>query len=464
MELADRVRNTVIQYAMISRGDRVLTGLSGGPDSICLAVILDKLKDDFNISLAAVYIDHGLRPREAEKEADFCRKFCEDRGIEFFLRRADVRKFAAEERLNMQEAARELRYRIYEELAAKLNFTRIALGHNADDQAETVLMRLFRGSGRKGLSGIPPVRGRIIRPLIDVERREIETFLSSGRPVTYAVDSSNLKDDYFRNWIRRNVMDRIKCRAPAVVREICRTAKILQEEDEYLEIIVTKTLMRLISRKSDDSIELFLYPLASMEKPVLRRVIRRAVNETRGLRGIAFVHIEDIIRLIKQGRPGDRLHLPGDIRAIKEYSLIKITTRKPVRISEYELHPPCELALKEAGITIKASFEEKVTATGDGRRSVLLDAGPMKFPLRVRARVSGDFFYPAGFGRRKKLQDFFVDEKIPRDRRDIIPVVLSGNDIIWVAGYRADERFRPHSGTGKFLRLEISGEEYSSGR
>ncbi len=457
MGLADRVRNTIIQYAMISRGDRVLTGLSGGPDSVCLAVILDELKDDFNISLGAVYIDHGLRPGETEREADFCRKFCEDRGIEFFLRHADAGKFAAEERLNMQEAARELRYRIYEELAAKLNFTRIALGHNADDQAETVLMRLFRGSGRKGLAGMPPVRGRIIRPLIDVERREIETFLSSAGPVTYAVDSSNLRDDYFRNWIRHNVLDRIKCRAPAAVRDICRTAKILQEEDEYFEVIVTKTLMRLISRKSDDSIELFLYPLATLEKPVLRRVIRRAVNETKGLRGIAFVHIEDIIRLVKEGRAGDRLHLPGDIRAIKEYSLVKITTRKPVRLGEYDLQPPCEIALKEAGITIKASFEEKGAGAGDGRRSVLLDAGSMKFPLRVKARAAGDFFCPAGFGRRKKLQDFFVDEKIPRDLRDIIPVVLSGNDIIWVAGYRADERFRVSAGTEKFLRLEITG-------
>ncbi len=456
MGLTDRVRNTIIQYAMISDGDRVLSGLSGGPDSICLAVILDELKDDFNISLSAVYIDHGLRPGEAEKEADFCRKFCDDRGIEFFLRRADVKKLAGEQGLNMQESARELRYSIYEEVAGQLNAAKIALGHNADDQAETVLMRLFRGSGRKGLSGIPPVRGRIIRPLIEVERKDIEAFLSSGPSISYAIDSSNLKEDYFRNWIRLNIMSRIKDRTPGAVRDICRTAKILQEEDEYLEIIVTKTLMRLISRKSDDSIELFLYPLATLEKPILRRVIRRAVNETKGLRGIAFVHIEDIIRLVKEGRAGDRLHLPRGIRVIKGYSLITITTGKPVRISEYELQPPCEIAVKEAGIAVKAFFEENGMEPGDGRYSVLLDAGSIKFPLKIRPRASGDFFYPLGFGKRKKLQDFFVDEKIPRDRRDLIPVVLSGDDIIWVAGYRADERFRVSGSTEKFLRLEIS--------
>jgi tRNA(Ile)-lysidine synthase len=463
MKLLQKVYKTINRYSMLSDKDHVLIGLSGGPDSICLSVVLDKLKKDFNLSLSAVYVDHGLRPGETGKEVDFCRQFCNDRGINFIEKKIDTKTYVNEKGKNLQEAARELRYRIFYEVADDIRASNVAIGHNADDQAETVLMRLLRGSGRKGLSGIPPVRDKIIRPLIETERKEIEEFLTLNSSLIthnsstpYMVDSSNLNAGYFRNWIRLTLMDEIKGRNPAIVDDICRTAEILREEDDYLELIVTKTLMRLISRKSDNSIELFLFPLETIEKPVLRRVLRRAISATKSLKGVGYIHIEDIIKLIKEGKSGDRLDLPKDIRVIKDYSLIKITTGKQVKISSYELQPPGEIIVKEAGIVIRASIEEKGEAAGDGRASVLLDAGAMNFPLKIRAREAGDFFYPLGFGKRKKLKDFFIDEKISRDDRDKVPVVLSENDIIWVAGYRADERFKVTDGTEKLLRLTIS--------
>jgi tRNA(Ile)-lysidine synthase len=252
-----------------------------------------------------------------------------------------------------------------------------------------------------------------------------------------------------------SLIKEIKEKSPAFLREICRTSDILREEDDYLEIVVTKTLMRLISRKSDTAIELFLVPLKTIEKPVLRRVLRRAIGETKGLRGIAFVHIEDMMRLIKEGGAGDRLDLPGDIRVIRDYSLLKITTEPPVAVGEYELDLRDEAVIKETGQVIKTSLDEEGGEQGDGRTSVLLDGDAVQFPLHIRARKAGDVFYPLGFGKKKKLQDLFVDEKVPRDKRDGVPIVLSGNDIIWVAGYRADERFKVTESTKRFLRLEI---------
>ncbi len=452
VNLIQKIKKTVKKHSMISDNDHVLIGLSGGPDSVCLAVVLNELKDDFNLSLSAVYVDHGLRPGEVEKEIVFCEKFCADRKIEFYSRSVDVSKYTEDTGLNKQEAARELRYQVYGEISGLAKAGLIALGHNADDQAETVLMRLLRGSGRKGLSGIPPVRGNIIRPLINVTKKEINDLML---PDSFMVDSSNLKEDYFRNWIRLNFMEEIKNRNPSAVKDICRTADILREEDDYLEIVVTKTLMRLISRKSDDSIELFLTPLETIERPILRRVLIRAVGAVRGFRGIVFQHIEDIIGLIKKGRSGDRLDLPKGIKVVKDYSLLKITTEKTLRISECDFQPPSEIGIKEADISLKGVFEGKTTGEGNGKTEVLLDAGAMSFPLKIRPRAEGDFFYPLGFGKRKKLQDFFVDEKIPRDERDRVPIVLSGNDIIWVAGYRADERFKVTDGTEKYLRLII---------
>jgi len=478
MELLEKVKETINKYSMLSEDDCVLIGLSGGPDSVCLAVILDKVKKDFNLTLHALYVDHGLRPDEIEKEKEFCRELCSKLEINFLSKSVDVKSHVKRKGGNIQEAARELRYAAYENVAAQVRAKKIALGHNADDQAETLLMTLFRGSGRKGLSGIPPVRnlaisGRrseisfnhvlIIRPLIEIERTEIEKFLSQNARAIhesplppFVVDSSNLRSDYFRNWVRLNVINELKKRNPALIRNISRTVDIIREEDEYLEVVVTKTLMRLISRKSNVTIELFLSPLQGIERPILRRVLRRAVDATEGLRGISLAHIEDIISLIRTGASGDRIHLPGDIRVIRDYSILKITSVSPVKIDEYEINPPCDIDIREAGISVKALFENKSEGRDENRFSVALDAEAMMFPLKVRHRKNGDFFYPQGFGGRKKLQDYFVDEKISRDERDSIPVIVSGNDIVWIAGYRADERFKVTDKTEKVLRLIIT--------
>ena len=196
MELLEKVKETINKYSMLSEDDCVLIGLSGGPDSVCLAVILDKLKKDFNLSLHALYVDHGLRPDEVGKEEEFCGELCSKLEINFFSESVDVKSHVKRKGINIQEAARELRYTAYDNAAARVRATKIALGHNADDQAETLLISLFRGSGRKGLSGMPPVRNSgyrvqgsgfsvkndilIIRPLIEIERSEIEEFLSQN--------------------------------------------------------------------------------------------------------------------------------------------------------------------------------------------------------------------------------------------------------------------------------------------
>lgn len=452
--MIDKVTATIKKHLMLREGETVLIGLSGGPDSVCLLHVLDKIKGEYNLSLHAVYIDHNLRPDETPKEIEFCRDLCKKLNVNFIVKSIDVNSYLKEHGLNKQEAARELRYKIFDETAFEINADKIALAHNADDQAETLFMRLIRGAGPKGLSGIPVKRGNIIRPLIEIERSTIEDFLNNEK-IGFVVDSSNLKTDYFRNRIRLSLMPELKKLNPNLINSLITTISILQEEERYFDIIVTKTLMKLISRKTANRIELFLTPMEIMDRVILRRVLRRAIDETESLRGISFVHIEDISGLIKGGKPGDRLYLPKGIRVIKEYALLVITSELPVKMGDYELQPPGEVIINEAGIVIKASFEEKAEDFGDGKSSVLLDANRINFPLKIRPRVPGDFFFPLGFGKRKKLQDFFVDEKISRDERDSVPVVLSGKDIVWIAGYRADERFRVTDKTEKFLRLVI---------
>jgi len=475
MELLKKVKGTINKYSMLSEADHVLIGLSGGADSVCLTVVLNKLKEEFNLSLSAVYIDHGLRPEEAAEEESFCQRLCDNLAINFYTKRVDARGYAKENKLNLQEAGRELRYQVYEELSKDIKAGKIALGHNADDQAETFLMRLLRGSGERGLSGIPPLRGlefrvqsseskkiSVIRPLIEIERKEIEGFLTTHASrltphasLPFMIDSSNLKKDYLRNWIRLGVFPELKRRNPLLVRNICRTMDILREEDEYLELIAQRRLTSLTSRKADDMIELSLLPLQALEKPILRRLIRKAIDVLKGLRGIDFVHSEDIIRLIKIGKSGDRLYLPNGVRVLKGYSTILLTSRPPLKLSPITFTVPGEVVLREAGITLRAEISEEISDRFNGKTSAVFDLDKLSLPLEVRARKDGDYFYPSGFGKRKKLQDFFVDNKIPRDERDAIPILVSGGEVIWIVGHRMDERFRAKEGTKRFLIVKI---------
>ncbi len=453
MNLPDKIRTTIKKYSMLNEKDSVLLGLSGGADSVCLLIMLHQLKEEYKIKLSAIYIDHGLRPDETIEEKNFCQNLCDSLNVPFISKNIDVKSYAKEHDLNKQEAARDLRYKILEETANEQNANKIALAHNADDQAETFLMRILRGSGAKGLSGIPLVRGKVIRPLIEIERREIEEFFDNTSQA-YMTDSSNLKQDYFRNWLRISVLPEFKRKNPDLIQTISRICSILSEEDNHLELIVTKTLMKLIPKKTDKTIELFLVPLESMDKAILRRILRRAIGAVEELRGINYIHIEEIIELIKHGRSGDRLNLPKKIRVIKSYSTLIITSELPVKLNYYSLPVPGELLLKDAGIALLSSFADNTVKTNE-KQNTALDADKVKLPLSVRAREKGDVFYPSGFGKKKKLQDFFVDEKIPRDERDSIPIVLSGDDIVWVAGYRTDERFKADKDTKKTILIEL---------
>ncbi|MDA8171041.1 MAG: tRNA lysidine(34) synthetase TilS [Nitrospiraceae bacterium] len=465
MSLQEKVLKTAKKFGMFGPGDTVLVGLSGGADSVCLLKILHAMTKEYNLALHAVYVDHGLRPDETPAEIEFAKRVAEGSAAVFHCEKIDVASYAGQEGLGKQEAARILRYDVYEGLAGRLGANRIALGHTADDQTETFFMRLLRGGGRRGLSGIPPVRKikgkHIVRPLIETTRAEIEEFLAETG-TDFITDPTNLKNEYTRNKIRHDLVPVLKKFNPNLDETILRTTQILAEEERYFESAVLKGLMRLLRDKTEEGVELFLVPLETMDTVLLRRTLRKVIELVRGIRGLDFGHVEDIIGLIKKGKPGDRLYLPGPVRAVKKYSTLLVTARPPTRLGAYRLTCPGSVRFLETGALIKAYVERvgeiaRSAAEGaPGSKKVVLDAEKTGLELTIRGRQNGDYFCPLGFGRRKKLQDFFVDEKVPRDERDGIPIVLSGDDIVWVAGMRADERFRAGEDAKNFLVLEIT--------
>ncbi len=453
MDILSTVEETVKKYYMLYGGESVLVALSGGPDSVCLLHVLQRMKENWRLRLHAIYIDHGLR-EEAKQEIEFCRALAEELGVGFTSYSIDVKSFAEHEGLSVQEAARFLRYRLFEEEAIRQDFDRIATGHHADDQAETILIRLLRGTGPVGLAGIPPVRGKVIRPLIELERWMIEDYLRE-QGLRYMMDASNLKRDYLRNRVRLDLMPILKRYNPKIVKSLYRTAQILREENDFIEVKVTKALMRLISRKDSEKIELFLAPMENLERVILRRALMRAINEVKSLKGISSDHIEDIIDLIYEGQTGARIYLPDDIRVIKGYSTLIITARKPERIKECELKIPGETVIKEASMVLITSIHSELDELGDGKVMAVFDFDSLKMPIKIRARRPGDYFYPFGLGKRKKLQDFFVDAKVPRDQRDSVPIMISGEDIAWVVGYRMDDRFRVTPDSQRILKIIV---------
>ncbi len=448
LSFTERIKTSIYYYNMLKGGESVIVGLSGGPDSVCLTHLLCNL--DLDITLHALYVDHGLRPDEITSEIDFCSLLCNTLNIPF-----SVKKIASLDLMsgNRQSVAREERYKKFHERADEVGADKIAIAHNKNDNAETLLMNFLRGSGPTGLSGIPPVRDAIIRPLIEASREEIEEYLEEQR-VDYIIDSSNNNMKYIRNRVRNSLIPVLKHYNPSITDALSNTAAIMREENNYIEMEVSKKLMKLISRKGENRIELFLSPLQYMDKVILRRLLRRAVDSVDSLHGIGRGHIEDIMLLIKNGLSGARVYLPDEIRVIKGYSTLIITCEPPVKIGEYELDIPGELLLKETGSVIKTEIIEKCSKD-DSKTSVCLDAEKLNKTLKIRGRKSGDHFYPLGFGRRKKLQDFFVDEKVPKDERDRVPILLSQGDIVWIAGFRADDRFKVTDSTDVCVRLEI---------
>ncbi len=430
--------------------ETVIVGLSGGPDSVCLLHVLKTL--DLNLNLYALCVDHGMRPKETPVEIEFCAGLCRSFGIPF-----DVRVITNPDSIkhNKQEIFRNLRYEIFESFAYEIKATKVALGHNMDDQAETILINLIRGSGMRGLSGIPPVRGKFIRPVIGLPRGEIEAYLKTNG-LKFITDSSNLKSDYLRNKVRHFLIPYLaKEFNQGIAHTLAKTGEVIREEDSYMTVQAAKKTMTLISRKSDTTVELFLPPLEVLETALLRRTLRTAIEAAASLRKVGYVHIYEIIKLIRTGKAGDTIVLPHGVKAIKGYSTLRITTEPPLKISEYELNIPGCVVLKETGLALRASVSPENIPCG-GKYQVCLDGGRTAPCLTVRCRRPGDFFYPMGFGKKKKLHDFFVDEKIHRHLRDSIPLVFSGSDLIWVAGLRADHRYAVTGETTMYLKLEMT--------
>jgi tRNA(Ile)-lysidine synthase len=459
IQTLQKVKRTISRHQMTSDGDSVIVAVSGGPDSVCLLHILHELKDELRIRLVLAHFDHGLRPAEDEHETAFVHSLAQSLKLPFET--AKGRLLAKRTRGSREEVARNARYSFLERVRKKYKAQKIALGHNLNDQAETILMRLLRGSGPSGLTGIPPCRDHeIIRPLIEIERSEIEKYLKAEKLVTIT-DSSNLKTDYLRNKIRLELMPLLEEQQPQLASLLGQTAEILRDEDDYLERIAEAWLKKEVTRNPENTLQVSIASFMSLRVALRRRVTRKAIGKMKkDLRRISWDHIEAVQRLAQAEKPQAALALPGGLAVKRTYDHLIFSTsvKRNPRPFHYRLDGPGTYDLKKIGRSL--SVEEVKNTKGLRLRgtawTAFLDAERIRFPLTLRAFKAGDRFMPFGMKGHKKLKDFFVDLKVPLEQRYSTPILCCKDNLVWVCGFRIDDRFKVTPETKKVMKLSLS--------
>jgi tRNA(Ile)-lysidine synthase len=461
-DLVSRVKNTINRYQMLKSRDRVVVAVSGGPDSVALLFVLLELKNELNLSLFVAHVNHKLRGNESDQDQEFVRKLASDLNLKFYRRSFQVKKKAKKLRLSVEECARRIRHNYLNELADKLKAQKIALGHNFNDQAETVLMRLIRGSGSLGLSGIPPVKNKIIRPLIEIRREEIETFLKS-KNIPFRIDSSNLRTDYLRNRVRLKLLPILKKEYnPKIEETLNRTASILRAEEELLYQEVEAAYPKVMLRERDDKIILDSKKFLGYNDSLKRFMIRNCVKKLKGdLRELTFEKVEVLLNLIQQGKSGKRVDLLEDIYGDVTKDHLSIYKRKEKQFN-YSLSFLKKRRIRKLGVSIDSEILNRIAlpkVVRSGNQWVaFLDMEKLKPPLKLRSRKNGDRFKPLGMKGTKSVADFLVDSKVPGCERDEVMLLTSQSRIAWLAGLRISEDFKVTPKTKKVLKIEIKKE------
>ena len=457
---------------MVEPGDGVLVGLSGGADSVGLLLVLWKLREIFQISLRALHVHHGLRGAEADRDAAFSRALCERLKVPFYEFRIDAAKEARDRKCSVEEAGRLARYRLYEETARawkeEIRRVHIATAHHADDNAETVLFNLFRGSGLTGLSGIAPVRGRIIRPLLWAQRSEIQTWLRQ-QGQDWVEDSTNQESEYSRNWLRNELLPAVEERLNAqAVRHIDQAGRRIRQADAYLKEVAEEWLQKHAPDGKADA-----KALAEQAEIVQSYIVRRLFLKSKmPLRDVTETHVEAVRELLHQGT-GKSVSLPHGFRAVNIYGFLEVRPDEPKKTQstvnesfafsvQALRHPGERKGVLLPGIQNGNLLQMHIFSCENGdefpknQYTKWFDYDKIKDTLSLRHRQPGDYLTLPSGGR-KTLKSWMIDEKIPRQEREEIWLLAEEKHILWIVGHRISAYYKITEQTKTILEVEFNG-------
>lgn len=449
-ELRAAAKNYAIKHKLLRLGDRVLVAVSGGPDSIALLHLLYELRDQWDLDLEVAHLQHGIRGDAARQDAKFVERLAEELKLPYHIREVDLPRLKSDAgRGNLEALARSERYRFFAELVASRKLSKVATAHTQDDQAETVLMWFLRGAGLRGLGGMAPLQQihipsekslslTVVRPLLEISKAELLRYLST-RSIAYCTDQSNQDRTYLRNWIRLELLPIVRARTgTGVSGRLARQAGLIRDEDALLNSLTLHTYGSV-----SDNGDLLRCALLKHPQALQRRILRHWIEQTRGhLRGIDFVHIEALVRLIHEGPAQGKLSIPGGWEFVREYDRLALgkSLRGAHRVCySYELKIGMPLRVSEAGFELDAELVTAGARLPADLTEALFDASCLTEPLLVRNFRQGDRFKPLGVSGHKKLKDLFIENKIPLSIRATLPLVVMGQEILWIPGYGRSE-------------------------
>ena len=487
-----QVREAIGRYGLLGHGTTVVVGVSGGPDSLCLLHVLCRLQAEMGLVLHVAHLDHRLRGEESEADAAYVAALAGRWGLSCTVGQVDVGEMARARRMAVEEAARRARYSFLAQVAFAAGSGTIAVGHSADDQAETVLMHLLRGSGPAGLRGMQP-RARLseyrlleeleplqptpqlwlVRPLLETRREEILAYCAH-EGLEPRFDRSNLDTTYFRNWLRHRVLPLLAEHNPRVVDVLCRSARVMAEDYALLSGLLDEAWPSLVAEESITRISFDLAAWRALPAGLQRSSLREAVHRLRrSLRDIGFTHVEDAVRAAREGPSGRQATLPQGLVLRVGYDRLTVASAEegealpdwPLldpRGAPLAVLAPGQTALPGGGWVLDAQVVARASLPEDWEENddpwtAYLDWTEPQGTLHLRVRRPGDRFCPMGMGGQTvKLADWLTNRKVPRAARPLLPLLAGEAGILWVCGQRPDERARVREGSERVLVLRLA--------
>jgi len=459
--IRDRFLKYIEDNNLISEGEGIIVGLSGGPDSVCLLNLLCSLREEMNLKIVAAHINHMLRAEDADKDEEYARSLCKEFKVEFFCKRVDINKYSKDKGLSSETAGREVRYAFFDDVMEKLGFSKIATAHNSNDQAETVLMRIMRGTGLEGLTGIPVKRdGKYIRPILFMERKDIEGYCKR-HGLEPRIDETNMERLYRRNKVRLDILPYMKENFnDDIVETINRMVLLLQEDNKYIMEQVDKCYIKNCTKYEG---KVIIYKRAfEYNNAIINRIIRRAIKEVGGnTYDVEMKHIKEVISL-KDMSTNKKIDLPNGLYAQNIYGDIFIRIKIEKNKEKYE-----ELVLSKEDILHKEiyfqnyifnfeviSCEKNIDFMKD-KEIKYFNYDNINGNIIIRQRKEGDKIIPLGMKGSKKIKDIFINMKIPQEDRAFIPIIQFGEDIAWVVPMKVSDKYKITDGTKNILEIVV---------
>lgn len=455
-----KVLATIEKYKLIKPSENIVIGVSGGADSMALLYLLNQIRNSIAFKIFLAHINHGVRGKDADRDEDFVKLKAKDLSLPCFTKRVDMEGHARDRGISPEEAGRELRYGFFKEVLDKVGGGKIAVAHNMNDQAETLLMRVFRGTGIDGLKGMEFISNDIIRPLLNISRGEIEDYIKENN-IDTVLDETNLKTIYTRNKIRLDLIPYIERNFnPNIIKTLWRLGQVASLDSKFLEAYSTRKLNSALKYEDKNCIilnaELFGIEDISIQQRIIRLMVIRL---TGNLHGFSEHHVSFILNLFLSGETGKMAHLPNDIYAEISYGDLILRKGQVTEYGQflYELNMGVN-QFSDIGYRICLTVlpKEKMGSINRGANVRFFDYAKVSNTLYIRRRNPGDSFLPFGMQGSKKIKDYFIDEKVPRDMRDKIPLIIDGENILWVVGYRTSDLYKIGEDTRDVLMIKYS--------